>query len=229
MVSSKEELLKLEEEYLLAGYEGIIVRSLPGKYKFGRATFNEGYLFKRKPKKDSEAVILELQPLYTNTNAKVTNELGRSSRSLAKEGLVASDMMGNLLVQDIHNGAVFGIGTGFTKAERIRYWEQADDLIGKIVRYKYFGIGNYDLPRHPVFEGFRNVLDITSDNDLLDRVVCPHSGKDNDSLEVSEEFVKSYDVPELEVGQEISKQRELGIIKAEEYILEREHDIGTSL
>lgn len=64
------------------------------------------------------------------------------------------------MVTDIHSSVNFSVGSGFTMAQRETYWRDAQALIGKIIKYKYFSIGVLNKPRHPIFLGFRDLIDI---------------------------------------------------------------------
>lgn len=65
---------------------------------------------------------------------------------------------GALVVRDVHSGVKFQIGSGFTEQERIELWSAPP--IDRVVRYKFFEVGVKDAPRHPVFTGFRDPLDV---------------------------------------------------------------------
>lgn len=54
----------------------------------------------------------------------------------------------------------FEVGTGFTLAERDRFWRERESLVGKFVTYKFFPTGSKDRPRHPVFISFREQDDL---------------------------------------------------------------------
>jgi DNA ligase-1 len=150
-------------ECLAQGYEGAMVRSPEGMYKFGRATANEGTLLKWKPFADGEAVILGFEEQMENTNPKETNELGRSKRSSAKAGKVGKDTLGKFHVRDCVTGVEFEIGTGEGLTERLRkrIWEARDSYIGKIVHYRYQKEGMKDKPRLPIWFGFRDESDMS--------------------------------------------------------------------
>lgn len=163
-ISSPTPLLTYEETCLAVGYEGLILRSPSGPYKFGRSTAKEGYLLKLKRFKDSEARVLAVEELMHNDNPAKTNELGRTERSSHKENLRGAGTMGRLLVEDIHTGQRFYIGTGFTAEQRAWWWERrhTGDYggLGLIVKYKFFPVGVKDLPRHPVYLGLRDEFDM---------------------------------------------------------------------
>ena len=161
IICEDEHSLRLfEEQCLNEGYEGIMVRSINGKYKFGRSTEKESILLKVKRFKDSEAEIIRVVELMTNTNEATINEVGNSSRSSKKEGLIPAGIMGSIEVKDIHTGIEFSIGTGFTHSDREDFWNNNDNILGSLVKYKYFDIGTKDAPRFPVFLGFREQIDI---------------------------------------------------------------------
>lgn len=162
LVLNETQLLELHATHLVQGYEGSMIRGLKSPYKQGKSTVNEGYLYKWKDFDDSEAVILDFLPLYTNNNEIKINELGYKSRSLEKANRVETATLGSLYVKDIKSGVEFSIGTGFTKEERLQFWEQQSTLKGKIVVYQFLKTGGYDKPRNLSFKGFRDVKDMTS-------------------------------------------------------------------
>lgn len=154
------DVAEYESEQVELGYEGIILRDPQGRYKYGRSTVNEGLLLKVKRFEDSEAVIIGFVEQMQNTNDKVTNELGRGKRSSHKEGMVGKDTLGALHVRDLKTGMEFYIGTGFNDELRLRIWRNQGHYLGKICTYKFFPVGVKDLPRHPVFKGFRHKDDM---------------------------------------------------------------------
>lgn len=159
-VMDETALLAAEEALLAEGFEGIMIRSEKGPYKCGRSTLREGYLLKLKRFEDSEAEILAIEELMHNNNEAKTNELGNTARSHHKINLVAGETLGKMLVRDLKTGMEFRIGTGFTAEQRQTYWNNRESLVGKYVKYKYFPVGVKELPRHPVFLGFRKVEDM---------------------------------------------------------------------
>jgi len=71
--------------------------------------------------------------------------------------------MGTLIVRDIKTGVEFEIGTGFTAADRESIWfDYLDYPRAKwpLVKYKHFPSGAKDKPRHPVFLGWRDKMDV---------------------------------------------------------------------
>jgi len=150
-----------EKACLYAGFEGIILRDGSSKYKHGRSTAKEGELIKVKRFEDGEAGILAVEEQMHNGNEATTNELGRTQRSSHKENKVPMGTLGALICKDSVTGIQFSIGTGFTDEVRQQLWWSRDRLIGQIVKYKSFKIGVKDAPRHPVFLGIRDEMDIS--------------------------------------------------------------------
>jgi DNA ligase-1 len=159
-ITNEEELLNKEAEYLKAGYEGIMLRSALGPYKCGRSTVKEAYLLKLKRFQDSEAKVIDIERLYHNANEAEKDELGHTKRSHKQEGMVPMDKVGAFVVRDLNTDQEFRVSTGLVDEERVRYWETKDQLIGKILRYRYQSKGMKNLPRFPVFFGFRDERDM---------------------------------------------------------------------
>ena len=162
LIISEDHLNLKYREYLDDGYEGMMIRAVNGPYKEGKSTPNEGWLFKLKPFKDSEAKVLRWFPLMKNNNEPKTNELGRTARASNKANKEPLEAIGGFEVQDIYSDIIFHVGSGLTKEEGIEFWKIRDLLIDKIIKYKYFSIGDYEKPRHPTFEGFRDPMDLTN-------------------------------------------------------------------
>lgn len=161
LLHTAEELLDWNTLTLQAGFEGVILKKPEGKYKNGRSTLNEGLLLKWKEFCDSEAEILEVLQGKTNTNPDIRDALGNAKRSSAKAGKVATDMVGSFRVRDIHSGVEFKCGLGNqTVKEAQKLWEMRDQLVGKIIVYKFQKVGVKDKPRFPGLKGFRDAFDI---------------------------------------------------------------------
>lgn len=159
LVNTLDELMQLHTKFKADGYEGTMIRSVDGPYKYGRSTPREGYLFKLKDFKTAEAIVVGFTERMHNSNEATVNELGYTDRSLAKAGMVPTGMLGALQVN--WNNQRFEIGTGFTEAQRIDIWNRREALKRTIVTFKYQALSKYGIPRFPVFVGFRNPLDIS--------------------------------------------------------------------
>lgn len=158
LVKNLEELVDLKTQYLTEGFEGIMLRSGDGRYKFGRSTVKENILLKWKDFVDEEATITGFIERLHNSNEKETNELGYSERSSSKAGMVPMDTLGALIVEN--EKYEVKIGTGFDDALRQEIWNNRESYLGKLVKFKYMVHGFKDKPRHPVFIGFRDKEDL---------------------------------------------------------------------
>ena len=154
-----EDVLDYEAECLRDGYEGLILRSPTAPYKMGRSTVNEGYLLKLKRFVDDEAEIIGFEERMHNGNEAQTNELGRTKRSSHKDGKTGRGDLGALILKRA-DGVTFNCGTGFDDELRQDIWNHRSEYLGLIAKYKHFEIGAKDLPRHPVFLGLRDKLDL---------------------------------------------------------------------
>lgn len=158
IVRTKAGLDDHEEKFLRKGFEGLMARDPDGEYKFGRSTLKQGWLLKLKRFEDSEAKVIGWEPLKHNHNIAQLNALGHQERSTKQAGKqVDASLMGALVVQDTKTKVEFGIGTGFTEAQRRSY---RDNVVGLTVKYKYQPTGVKEKPRFPVFLGFRDSRDL---------------------------------------------------------------------
>ena len=154
-----------EATCVAAGYEGVILRDPKGVYKEGRSTVREEGLVAIKRFVDGEAIIEGTYEMLRNPNEKEINELGRSKRSHAQEGLVGLCTLGGFNVRLLNGpmaGAAFNVGTGIglTAAYRSELWAHRRKLVRKVIKIKYQAVGSIDAPRLPVFLGFRDRRDV---------------------------------------------------------------------
>lgn len=120
--------------------EGLIFRDPNGVYKQGRSTMKDQALVKLKFKEDREYLCVGWEPL------------------LRADGTV-EDMIGSLECITA-TGHVFKVGSGFTEQERIGLFNDHPNLRGRIVRVQSMAFGAGDVPRQPVFTGFRDIHDL---------------------------------------------------------------------
>lgn len=158
-VTALEDLLAYEVELLAAGYEGLILRDPAAPYKQGRSTLREGYLLKLKRFIDAEATVIGFEERMVNGNEARLDERGYTKRSSHKANKTGRGDLGALLVRGV-DGIEFAIGTGFTDEERDQIWRHRDAYAGKLVKYKYFPVGVKEAPRHPVYLGWRESIDL---------------------------------------------------------------------
>ena len=159
LISSSFDLEAFRTDAVALGYEGAMVRSCGGKYKYGRSSVKEGILLKLKLFRDQEFKIIGFECKYHNSNEATTNELGRTARSTKKEGMIPLNTLG-VIYLETPEGKEFGVGTGFDDKTRDELWDIRETLPGKYATIKFFEIGGYDVPRFGVFKAIRDVIDI---------------------------------------------------------------------
>lgn len=158
-VESYEELLAYEEVQLALGFEGVMMRNPIGEYKWGRATFLQELIYKLKRSTDDEGVVIGFEEQYTNTNKQERNELGLAKRSSSKEGLVRANTLGAFIV--LWRGMELTVGCGFfSHLQRKHIWENRQSYLGDLLKFRYFGYGNKDMPRFPRALGWRDKMDV---------------------------------------------------------------------
>jgi DNA ligase-1 len=176
-VYNEVQLLETEAKCLDDGYEGLILRSPGGMYKFGRATMKEGTMMKLKRFVDEEAEVVGVYEEMHNDNEAQTNELGRTFRSSHQENKVGKKTTGGFLLRR-KDGVLFKCGTGLTDKEAALWWKrrratayevklETETLVywalkkKVVVKFKHFAHGAKDKPRHPVYLGARDEWDIS--------------------------------------------------------------------
>jgi DNA ligase-1 len=158
-INSLEELDEYEKGCLEEGYEGVMLRDPQGTYKFGRSTVNDNILLKVKRFEDAEAILIEIEEKMSNQNPEEKDAFGHTKRSSSIAGMVGANTAGTLIVKD-SEGRIFGVGSGLNDQMREEIWNNKEKYLGKLVKYKYFSHGVKELPRHPVFLGFRDPDDV---------------------------------------------------------------------
>lgn len=167
LINNQAELDEFEAECIELGYEGVMVRSLDGKYKMGRSTTNEGGLLKVKRFSHGEAEIVGFEELMHNENETYTNELGNDVRSSHAENLAPSGRLGSYRVYHPMYAETFNISCGsMTHAQAKWAWENRQATLGDITRFKHFNHGVKVVPRHGIWAGFRHNDDLGRDHPL---------------------------------------------------------------
>lgn len=160
VMNTREDIQKLMDEQATLGGEGLIARGRSSKYKFGRSTMKEGFLYKMKFYKQEEFQVVGFTEQMHNANEAQINELGRTFRSSEMAGLVPKNTLGALVLK-MQDGRLFNCGTGFSDDLRQFLWNNREDYVGKWASVKFMATGIKDLPRHPVFHGFRHEDDLS--------------------------------------------------------------------
>lgn len=173
-VNSMNELLEQEEVWLEMGYEGVITRKPGQPCKRGRATSREGGYGRIKRFTDGEGTIVRVMEGSSNQNEAQINELGKTFRSTHQDNMVPNGMVGSFVVTILtipeglpdhivlKVGDEMTVGAGrLTHEERRRYFENPDEFIGKISKFKFFLHGMKDKLRIPVHQTLRNPEDMS--------------------------------------------------------------------
>ncbi len=157
-IASPRALERYEELCLADGYEGVMVRSTNGLYKFGRSTTREGWLLKLKRFEDDEAKIIGYEEQYHNANEAFRDEVGNLKRSSAREGLIGKGVLGAFVVK--YGSIEFRVGTGYTEQQRRKFWKLRKQMIGQWLKFRSQPFGVKDKPRLPTFLGIRDEADM---------------------------------------------------------------------
>lgn len=153
------EALKLNLEYEdILGGEGLILRNIEGRYKYGRSTPKEQYSVKLKFFKQYEFEVVGFTERMHNTNEATVDELGYTERSSSKEGLVPTNTLGSIVLK--YNDTTFSCGTGFNDNQRQEIWGNQDEYLGKLASIRYMEVGSKNKPRIPSFQGWRHEDDL---------------------------------------------------------------------
>jgi DNA ligase 1 len=126
-------------------YEGYMIRSTTGKYKFGRSTLSEQYLLKVTPWRRTEATIVGFEEELINDDTSTQQ----------KHNLRPANSLGALVCKWEGCQETFRIGSGFTREERAEIWDRRQFYFNKQVTFKYKPYGTKDKPRTPIFVGVR--------------------------------------------------------------------------
>lgn len=155
LVTTAEELAKAIEEMTIT--EGVMIKRLGARYKFGKATVNSQELVKYKPFEDEEAEVIGVIAGTTNTNAQTRNPLGGAKRSTAASGLVESDMAGAFRCRNSRWGDFNVSVIDMTHDERRQVLANAHEWLGRIITFKYLPVGSIDKPRSPTFKCIKDL------------------------------------------------------------------------
>ena len=159
LVHDEAALLNLEERWLGQGYEGVMVRSPNGRYKYGRSTEKEGILLKLKRFRDDEFKVIGFEERLHNGNEATIDELGRTKRSSHQENKTGRGDLGALILET-SEGIQFNCGSGFTDDQRREIWDNKEAYLGQFAKVKHFAYGVVEKPRFPTFLGWRSPIDM---------------------------------------------------------------------
>ena len=138
-----DDILRIFDKFVAAGYEGIIVRDHEAGYVRKRST----QVMKFKPKKSDYYVITGYQ------------------EEISIDGL-PKGALGAIRCRANEGEEEFNVGTGFSADQRRELWQTRDALPGRIVKVNYQHItSGRHVPRFPVFSEI--IWDLTSESNLI--------------------------------------------------------------
>jgi DNA ligase 1 len=158
LLKTPEEVIAYTTMCIDTGYEGAMVRSPEGRYKQGRATFNEGNIFKRKVWTDAEAEIIGFNEKMTNFNPKVRDEMGLAKRSSHKGNKVGAATLGSFILKSPLWKKPFNCRGKINDFLALNIWQSKEDYLGSVVTFKYIQYGSINAPRQPIFKRFYQPL-----------------------------------------------------------------------
>jgi len=170
LLRSMEDLLKFERNALTSGHEGVILREPLAWYKHGKSTMNDQGMLKLKRAlgddgrvidyMDDEGIVVGFDEyMITEDSGKYVDELGMAKSSSAAEFKIPAGILGKLYLR-LKDGTELAVGSGLTLDERRTMWQERGTLAGKYVKFKYMAHGAVNKPRHPVFLGIRDPIDL---------------------------------------------------------------------
>jgi DNA ligase-1 len=171
-VHTLEQLNEIDGHYLDAGFEGSIIRDPKAIYKEGRSD-SKMQVWRVKKFVDSEFLITKINEGQHNSNEAKVNELGRTERSSHQAGMVPNGLVGSFegeLLADVldqgtivlRKGTIITVSPGNLNAsERKAVFDNQQDYIGQVGKFKLFPKGTLDKPRFPTFISLRNAEDIS--------------------------------------------------------------------
>jgi hypothetical protein len=135
------------------GEEGIMLRSVDGHYKHGRATVNQCLIYKFKVSATADAQIIGFQT-GTTTKKDIDREVdafGHRKFAGKKDDRVEVDRLGGIYVR-LEDGTecTIGIAAKYSDEEfpdGNAIWRNRDSLIGQWVEFEYMPVGVKDKPR----------------------------------------------------------------------------------
>lgn len=138
------------------GFEGIMLRDPNGRYKYGRSTVKDNLLLKVKRFISEEATITALEEQIENLTTSVADALGRAKKATSKDMQTGTGMVGAFVVESPRWPKPFRISaSSLGHKARQHAWENPNDYLLQLARFKYFPHGVVDVPRHGVFEAIR--------------------------------------------------------------------------
>lgn len=166
IVKSPQELERAFNNAMKKGHEGLMARNPVSLYKHGRATLNEGVIWKFKNWTTSDAIITGFTQATQMTNEiryghRETNELGFTERSHQACTRELVNQIGSITLR-IVSGDYVGAETGAVMGKGVDIgltWQNKEQFIGKHVEISAMNYGAKDRPRFSKIIRLRQDLD----------------------------------------------------------------------
>jgi DNA ligase-1 len=159
-IRSESDLMQYTDKTIAQGFEGTMIRSPEGHYKFGRSTAKEGILLKLKRFLDAEGTLVEIIEKMTNNNPAETDELGNTKRSSAKENLSPAGTSGSIVVQWRGKEFRVGFGPGLDDSVKQDWWNRRKEIKGQYIKFRYQELSKDGIPRFGKALGIRSPEDM---------------------------------------------------------------------
>lgn len=143
-IDKNKNMMSIAETEWAKGGEGIIVFPLDAPYKHVRCSKTKPYCTRIKKRDTDEAIIIDVLPEYYGQGKTIPDQLKGTQKELA----------GKLVCKSENFEEEFKVA-GMKREEKILFWKQKDDIIGRQITYSYMDKGTKDRPRQPSFIGFR--------------------------------------------------------------------------
>lgn len=154
-----EQLIWYEEMQLEKGFEGIMLANPLAAYKQGRATYNQGIIYKVKRFKDEEGIVIGFNEQLINDNPVSKDELGYAHRQTLKEHMIPGNTVGSFIV--LYGGMEIDVAPGnFSHHELKEIWENREIYLNRMLKFRFFAYGIKDKPRQPRALGWRDPIDL---------------------------------------------------------------------
>ena len=147
LLQNGDELDAYMADCLEQGYEGVMLRSPSGLYKYGgRSTLKQQYLLKYKYFHEDEATIIGAYELMHNMDT--------STKKL--ENMLGGNTLGGFHVMWKGKEFDIGGGKGMTAELRRELWAKRHELVGRSITFKYQELSSYGIPRFPTYKVIRD-------------------------------------------------------------------------
>ena len=151
-VQSSEEADYYYQKSLKNGFEGLVLRSTYGPYKYGRATAREQYFLKLKPIEELIGTVTNINERMENLNESFMSSQGYSIKRNTINNKEGTGLAATATI--IWEGEELKVSLKGTNEQRREIWVNRDSYIGKELKFKGMLYGAKRVPRHPVFIEF---------------------------------------------------------------------------